>query len=269
VFSPYYAAARRRGQAPAAEHCAVNLALYGTGGHRWAMTERGGRHVQRSADHLAIGPSRLQWHGDRLVIDVDEITAPWPSRLRGRIELQARSLTAIDLPLDDAGRHHWTPIAPSARVSVSLDKPGLQWAGTGYLDANAGSRPLADDFTRWHWCRAALGQGHTAITYDVQRRDGSQQALALAIDAAGGLQLLDPPPESRLPTARWGVARPTRGADPRLLMTMEDGPFYNRSLIETTLLGQRVRAVHESLSLQRFAQRWVQAMLPFKMPRRA
>ncbi|URI07520.1 carotenoid 1,2-hydratase [Aquincola tertiaricarbonis] len=275
VFSPYYAAARRRGEALAADHCAVNLALYGAGGHRWAMTERGAVQLDRSADHLAIGPSQLHWRGDRLVIDVDEITAPWPSRLRGRIELQARCLTGIDLTLDAAGRHHWTPIAPSARVTVALDRPGLHWSGHGYLDANAGSRPLEQDFATWSWCRAGLAdgregrEGRTAVTYDVQRLDGSTQALALAIDVDGGMQMLEPPPAATLAPGWWGVDRPVRGTDPRLLLAMEDGPFYNRSLIETTLCGERVRAVHESLSLLRFRQRWVQALLPFKMPRRA
>lgn len=268
VFSPYYAAARRRGEAAAGRHCAVNLALYGAGGHRWAMTERGAGHVQRSADQLAIGPSRLQWQGDRLVVEVDEITAPWPGRLRGRIELQAGCRTGIDLPLDAAGRHHWTPIAPSARVTVALDRPGLRWSGHGYLDANAGSRPLEQDFATWNWCRAGLADGRAAITYDVQRLDGSQQSLALTIGPDGALQQLMPPPAATLAPGWWGVPRPVRGAAPRLLLAMEDGPFYNRSLIETTLAGQRVRAVHESLSLRRFRQRWVQALLPFKMPRR-
>ena len=32
--------------------------------------------------------------------------------------------------------------------------------------------------------------------------------------------------------------------------------------------GQPVRAMHESLNLRRFRQAWVQAMLPFRMPRR-
>ena len=57
-------------------------------------------------------------------------------------------------------------------------------------------------------------------------------------------------------------------APPRL-RSLEDGPFYARSLIESTLLGERVHGVHESLSLDRFAAPWVQALLPFRMPRRA
>jgi carotenoid 1,2-hydratase len=53
------------------------------------------------------------------------------------------------------------------------------------------------------------------------------------------------------------------------LQTLEDGPFYVRSLLRSQVLGQSVLAMHESLSLQRFSAGWVQMMLPFRMPRRA
>lgn len=49
--------------------------------------------------------------------------------------------------------------------------------------------------------------------------------------------------------------------------TLTDAPFYARSVIGTHLLGEPVTAIHESLSLTRFASPWVQAMLPFRMPR--
>ncbi|MDC6169194.1 hypothetical protein PO768_17395, partial [Paucibacter sp. XJ19-41] len=64
------------------------------------------------------------------------------------------------------------------------------------------------------------------------------------------------------------LARSTRAAQaPELLATLESGPFYSRSLLRDPLDGGL--AVHESLSLQRFRQPWVQALLPFRMPRRA
>ncbi|MFN6997343.1 MAG: carotenoid 1,2-hydratase [Aquincola tertiaricarbonis] len=268
VFSPYYAAARRRGAAPPAEHCAINLALYGDGGHRWAMTERGSRHLHQRHDHLAIGPSALHWQGDALVIDVDEITAPWPQRLRGRIMLHPQARTGLDIPLAAEGGHRWTPLAPRAQVEVRLPQPGLCWRGTGYLDANRGDEPLEQRFADWTWARAALAGGRSALTYDVQPLCGPPLSLALQIAADGSAQAFEPPSMGLLPRARWGVARPVRGPDARLLATLEDGPFYTRSLVHTTLLGQPVTAVHESLSLRRFGRRWVQALLPFRMPRR-
>ncbi len=53
------------------------------------------------------------------------------------------------------------------------------------------------------------------------------------------------------------------------MRTLEDAPFYARSLVRPALLGERVAAVHESLSLDRFRTGWVQMLLPFRMPRRS
>ena len=78
VFSPYYAWRRERGPTPAIEHCALNIALYQPGNSRWAMTERGRRHVQRSVNTLRIGPSKLHWENGALMINFDERCAPLP-----------------------------------------------------------------------------------------------------------------------------------------------------------------------------------------------
>ena len=50
--------------------------------------------------------------------------------------------------------------------------------------------------------------------------------------------------------------------------SLEDGPFYSRSVIEARWMGQPVTAVHEYLSMKRFERRWVRTLLPFRMPKR-
>ena len=52
-----------------------------------------------------------------------------------------------------------------------------------------------------------------------------------------------------------------------MVRTLEDAPFYARSLVAAKLLGESVILMHESLSLDRFRMPVVQAMLPFRMPR--
>ncbi len=268
VFSPYYAHARRHGAGDPLDHCALNVALYGRGGKRWAMTERGRAQVRRDAATLQLGPSALHWDGAALVIDVDELTMPWPSRLRGRIRVQPAAVLAQDYPLDAAGRHRWRPIAPCARVEVALSHPALHWSGSGYLDSNSGDAPLEHAFARWDWARAALPGERAAVLYDVTRTDGSAMTLALQFDAAGRVQAFEPPPPADLPASGWRIARGTRSdGAARVADTLEDGPFYARSLVEARWQGAPVVAVHESLSLQRFGRRWVQALLPFRMPR--
>ena len=110
----------------------------------------------------------------------------------------------------------------------------------------------------------------SAVLYDVTRRDGSEQSLALHFDARGGSEGFDAPASAALPRSGWRLQRATRSETPALVRhTLEDGPFYARSLLRAQWLGEPVTAMHESLSMRRFVAPWVQAMLPFRMPRRA
>jgi carotenoid 1,2-hydratase len=272
VFSPYYAAARRRAGTAGADpsnHCAINVALYGRNGAHWSMTERGRRQVQRDALTLQIGPSAWRWVGDALHIDLDEITVPWPLRLRGQVRVHApqRFTDSVEL----APGHVWQPIAPAARVEVELGA-AASWSGSGYLDSNRGDAPLEHAFRRWDWSRAHFSNGDSAVLYDVDRLNGEPLRFGLRFGAHGDVSAITPPPKAALPATLWRVPRIAEcdsGRTPRLLRTLTDAPFYARSLIETQWLGERVTAFHESLSLTRFDTAWVQAMLPFRMPRRA
>lgn len=268
VFSPYYAWSGRHDPA---NHVAVNVALYGPRGNRWAMTERGRGRLSRDATHLAIGPSSLSWDGEALTVAIDEVTAPFPSRLRGTVRLLPAALVAEPFALDPGARHLWQPIAPRARVEVAMADPAVRWSGTGYLDSNCGTEALEAGFARWNWSRAHLARD-TAVLYDGVRRDGSDFALALRIAGDGRVERVAAPPPQALPTGLWRMARTTRvdaGGTARVLRTWEDAPFYMRSTLRTTLFGEACDAVHESLSLDRFRMPLVKAMLPFRMPRRA
>lgn len=269
VFSPYYVRARRRGAADPLDHCALNVALYGTAGHRWAMTERRRASVERSAGRFAIGPSAVAWDGTGLTISVDELTMPVPSRLRGRIRLSPEALVGRTFTLDGHGRHRWTPYAPRARIEVEFDRPALRWSGAGYFDSNAGDEPIERGFDRWTWSRADLSDG-SAVLYDTERRDGARDSLALHFDRTGRVSTFEPPPVARLPAGRlWRMPRTTRSesGEARVVATCEDTPFYARSIVDARLRGERARSMHESLDLRRFASPVVQWMLPFRMPR--
>ena len=268
MFSPYYALARRFGDGDPRNHCALNVALYGRSTKHWALTERGSGDLSQDEALLKIGPSRLEWDGTTLTIDIDEITAPFPSRIRGTVRVTPSALTARVFDLDAEGRHRWHPVAPSARIDVAMERPGLHWSGNGYFDSNFGEAPLEAAFTAWDWGRARIEDG-TAVLYDVLRRDGGKLSLALHFDDAGAIEPFDPPPQIALPHTFWRISRKARSADenPLLIKTLEDTPFYARSLVGQTLMGEPTVAVHESLSLDRVANPIVRAMLPFRMPR--
>jgi len=271
VFSPYYAWARRAGAVDPQNHCAVNVALYGAGGKRWAMTERSRAALRRDGTRLAIGPTCLAWDGRALTIEIDEVSVPWPGRLRGSVRVVPDALTPQGYALDAAGEHRWWPLAPSAAIEVEMRSPRLRWSGRAYLDTNGGDVPLEEGFHGWDWSRAELPGRGTAILYDVRRRDGSSLGLALRIGRDGSVEHIASPPPARLARTLWRIERRTR-SDPstraHVIETLEDTPFYARSLLAAGLAGERVTAVHESLSLDRFRAGWVQGLLPFRMPRR-
>ncbi|MCC5885147.1 MAG: carotenoid 1,2-hydratase [Gammaproteobacteria bacterium] len=271
VFSPYYFRARRRDPGAAPEqHCAMNIAVYGRRSKRWAMTERGAGDLERDADRLQIGPSQLDWDGSRLRARFDEITVPLPSRLRGEVLLWPEALPGASFPLDGQQRHRWTPFAPCARVEVRLEQPHRSWTGHGYFDGNDGSEALELAFRDWNWSRATAADGSTTIYYDTRSRTAQRTAnLALRFDSKGLARTLSPPPAVSLARSGWRMPRASRSEDSDIvvLATLEDTPFYSRSLLTTKLLGEPVTAMHESLSLDRFRQPVVQWMLPFRMPR--
>jgi carotenoid 1,2-hydratase len=249
--------------------CALNVALYEHRRKLWAMTERSRNFVSRTSSSLAIGSSSVSWDRDRLTVRIAETAAPVPSRLRGEVRIFPKALPSHIYQLDAARLHRWRPIAPCSHVEVSMTEPGVIWRGEGYVDTNDGDEPLENAFRCWTWSRANLRQG-TAVLYDVAARHGNASPLALICDPQGGIESLQLPPKVSLPTTRWGITRDTFADDTssvRLEKTLESAPFYARSLISTSLLGERALAVHESLSLNRFRAPWVQAMLPFRMPR--
>jgi carotenoid 1,2-hydratase len=55
----------------------------------------------------------------------------------------------------------------------------------------------------------------------------------------------------------------------RLHEQLEDTPFYQRSLLQFEYAREPLLAFHETLSVPRLVSPVVQAMLPWRMPRRA
>lgn len=273
VFSPYYAHARRRAGrlgADPANHCAINVALYGGRGNRWSMTERGISSLHVESNLLAVGPSALRWDGSGLRIDFDEVTMPVPRRIRGTVRLFPAAVGNTTFTLNADGSHVWRPIAPVARVEVRCDSPALEWDGAGYFDHNRGAGALEDGFRDWTWARAPHGGG-AVISYDGVLRDGTSFGLGLLVNQRGEATAFELPPSHDCANTFWRMQRHVRSEAiqrPVVLRSLEDAPFYARSVVSARMAGESVMGVHETLSLDRFRMPIVQAMLPFRMPRR-
>jgi carotenoid 1,2-hydratase len=175
VFSPYY---KLSGRKRPDNHCAINVSLTGPRGSAWAMTERSAAHVHRARDHFTVGPSGVRWDGNTMVIDIAEISAPLPYKVRGTVRVTPEMIGSTAFALDPDGRHRWHPVAPRAHVEVEMSHPGVRWSGPGYFDSNFGDEPLEHGFNDWHWSRAHL-RNDVAVLYEGRRRDGTPFDLSL------------------------------------------------------------------------------------------
>ena len=271
VFSPYYHwALQRNPQANPENHCCINVALYGRGARRWTMTERSRHSMSRDATSFHVGPSSLRWNGQWLEIHVDEWSVPIPKPVRGVIRVHPDRLFPFVTALDDHQLHHWGPLAPSARVEVSLDAPAVSWKGHAYLDSNQGESLIVNEFTEWDWSRANLSDGSVAVLYDIREKSGIERLLALRFHPNGEVSEFEAPQRQALPKALWRVARSIRSDDAvpaKVVQTLEDTPFYVRSVLESGLLGEKVISMHETLNIPRLDTTSTRLMLPWRMPR--
>jgi carotenoid 1,2-hydratase len=234
------------------------------------MTERGASRLTRSSGHLAIGRSSVQKIGRDFQFNIDERGAPIPRAVKGELTLEPFERGCAPFELDRSAHHFWQPLAPVARVRVAFDEPAIRWTGWAYFDSNWGDSPLEDTFSRWDWSRC-LEPERTTVFYDVERRHDAPLALSIAF---GSVQ--DQPREAHilgrqaLPRTAWGIdsaVRCDQGQTPQRVLSLEDTPFYSRSLVAASQRGQPVTMMHESLSLDRFRSRWVQTLLHCRMPR--
>ncbi|MEM9171610.1 MAG: carotenoid 1,2-hydratase [Pseudomonadota bacterium] len=274
VFSPYYASSRRRGNGDPRAHCAMNAIVYEPQRKSWAMTERSESSLEPLQHGVRIGPSQMQWQDRELVISINERCNPLPRRWQGEIRITPQITQPRAFELHSNGNHWWWPAVPIAHARVALQSPSLAFSGSAYVDTNYGHAPLERDFVGWNWTRremhhaelASLPASEPLLTYATRQRDGGTRTLSLGwSDESDGLCIAPTPARQRLPHGGWRVARETLldGGAPQV-RTLEDTPFYVRSLLQR----EQQRWMHESLDLDRFASRWVQCLLPFRMPRR-
>lgn len=270
VFSPHYRRERlHRADADPLAHVALNAVLYDLeqGPRAWVMTEYDQRDLVQHPTHLGIGPTQIERDGESMVIALRERGLKRGAPFCGALRLWGEKESSFVATLDNAGAHRWHPIWARAQFTLELDEPRLSLRGTAYHDANEGDGSLEDAFVGWSWSHTRLCE-RTAVFYDVERRDGSTQQLALLINERGEVEPVAAPPRIALPTTPWRMHRHVRsGAAPRLVRTLLDSPFYARSLVETTLDETPALTMHEQLSLTRFVAPWMQWMLPFRMRR--
>ncbi len=271
VFSPYYSNSQKKDKDTNPEnHCAFNVALYEPKRNIWTMTERSSDYIERKSESFTIGKSSIKCIGSSIEINIDEVSSPLPQRVQGTVRIDCEKFLLYRTWLDDAQKHHWGPIAPSATIDVDIPSHNISWKGHAYVDSNEGDEPLEKSFKEWDWARANLEDGSTLVFYDVKQKIGRQRVLPLRFFPDGKVERIAPPPRQDLPNSRWMFPRVMRAEPARpahILRVLEDTPFYSRTLLSAGLLGDRRLVIHETLNLNRFSSRITKLMLPWRMPR--
>ncbi|MEO1027909.1 MAG: hypothetical protein AAFX02_02515 [Pseudomonadota bacterium] len=234
------------------------------------MTERGETQVSRSSHIYKIASSQIEQTGDKLIFDINETSVPLPRALRGRVTVDMPYCHDHTYDLSEAGGHIWRPICPTARVNVEFDQPGLNWSGHGYVDMNLGDGPIEQAFDFWDWSRQPIADDGTRIRYVTNPAGEEERSLGVEFGSDGSVREVDLEPGCPLPsTPIWRIKRRSglfEGEAPKIVKTLEDTPFYSRSIMSYPSAPERL-AVHESLSGPRLAHPVVKCLLPFRMPR--
>lgn len=266
VFSPYYYKAQRKNGAQADDHIALNVVLYGKK-KAWVFTEAEGFGQSRERYTLQLRKNALRRVDDGYVIDIDERQVPGYAPLRGRVHVRFAASGGLPRALDEAGEHHWWPVAPISRVQVALSTPNLNWSGKAYHDVNWGSGPLPRAFRTWTWLRALHPEG-TLVYYAPEGAEGhaARPPFGTLYCHDGSRRDVEVPALQPLKKGRWGLL-PVCPGTAEVIEVREDTPFYTRALMRLRCEGLALSAMHEYLDVAAWQKNWVQYLLKFRMRR--
>lgn len=117
-----------------------------------------------SGDGAAMLPGRLRFTVGEAVIDM-QLASDTPPVLQGKGGFSQKSAQG------QASYYYSQPhIAVSG--SVTLDGKPTTLTGTGWLDREWSSQPLADNQQGWDWFSLHLGDGHALMVYRLRHDDG-------------------------------------------------------------------------------------------------
>ncbi|HEY5957751.1 MAG TPA: hypothetical protein VIV60_14405 [Polyangiaceae bacterium] len=227
----------------------VNVALYRSGREAlYLLQEHPPEEFRGLSSDGAMRIGRSHFEVERssaeltLRATLDEAAPDGLSRLRGSIELRGRP---PELAMAASGADHvWTPrlLHAAGHASISLDGRTERITGVGYFDGNASFRPLhAQGIDSWRWARLWIGD-RSFVVYDVAGRAATTKVFEGAAD--GSLRELPVAPQfSAIRTSRYGIGSPRRmsfafGSEQvsaEAVNLLEDGPFYQRHLLNATL----------------------------------
>lgn len=285
-FLPGYAHSARTGHPELPiDRPSVNIAVYGPEGERfYLLTELPPDECTWAADGRSwrLGDCRFSWTdtagaggtGTIRTLEADlDLALPTGGRVTGRLWLSGRLRSdprdrdRRDSVTEGAagrsvGPHLWSPMVAASRGGLELHTPDgtLEVSGRAYHDRNSATLPLDELGVRsWWWGRLAF-PGRDLIVYRLvpSEPDGPPRGFVVEIGEEGCCRVCEDS-ELRFEHPRrniWGMRWPRRAAfhDPdgrpvhiEVRALVDNGPFYQRYLLQGWCDGQEAYGVGESL----------------------
>lgn len=282
-FLPGYASAARAGRPELpADRPSVNIVVYEGGRERFYLLS------ELPADQCRWGDDGRSWRlGDCEFSWTDTPAIGGPTRslranldlalptggrvtgelwLTGPLRRDADAPDRFDLPAESGSTHLWTPIIAASRGGLRLQTPagGLRVEGRGYHDRNSAERPLHElGIQSWWWGRVAL-PGRDLVFYRLTPPDPRAPARDLVVELGAdgscrsredaGLRI------GRLRRTPWGLRWPAaasfpdpdgRPVDVEVTALLDNGPFYQRFLLQARCGGDEGHGIGENVSPDR------------------
>ncbi|MBI4952488.1 MAG: hypothetical protein HY908_10680 [Myxococcales bacterium] len=230
---------------------------------------------------LTFGAGEARLHA---VLDLPVVGAR--ERLRGSLDVVGARLRltrngGVATATAAEGAHTWTPIGAglAGRASLRCGGEAVELRGRAYLDANASARPLdALGIRAWQWGRLSLGARELVYYLVAPDEPGAAVVRYLFEVGPDGRARLEPEPL----VGRFGPRRNlfglgwheelrlgrAEGRDVRVRVrhVVDDGPFYQRYLVEGTCdaTGERGRGMAEHVVPARVDRPWQRPLVAMR-----
>ena len=241
-------------------------------------------------------PSEIEWSpakgywrfGETIIRQIDSddtielninLNAPIPtsaSHIVGTIQFSGPKRK--DLPLNDFGFHHWSPVSTNCTGHVDLqdDKAKYAFSGRCYHDSNSSSRPIQNlGIEKWWWGRFSFPDQEVVLYLVSPETDTQPINMLLNVDNSGhmssseitSIQFQDPQ------KSLFGLHYPqslfvASGAEQLMIEPvhlLDDSPFYQRFMATATRGEQTSVGYLEQVAPPRIGLFWQQPFVRMKV----
>ena len=234
-------------------------------------------------------PSRGYWQfGDTTIQQTEtndlvhlqiDLQAPIPtsvSHLTGTIEF--RGPKRKDIPTQEVGFHHWSPISTNCIGQVNLkdDKAEYVFSGRCYHDSNSSSRPIQDlGIEKWWWGRFSFPNQETILYLLSPETDTEPINMLLGVDQTGHMktseitQIQFQDPQKSIFGLQYPQRLIIRSSTEELTVQpthlLDDSPFYQRFMATATQGKQTAVGYLEQVAPPKIGLFWQQPFVRMKV----